>query len=1138
MKKLLLWLAFWAFCPFVWAQSFQISQNSYQKVSISFTTGALSVENVSVPEGDFSAIALPDYGSSYVPGAPQLPQFCKLLQVPVCDSVVATVVNAQYRDYDASELGVTYPVFPTQISAAKNGIVPPFAYDQAVYSTDAFYALPLVSVEKAGVKRDAALANVYVSPVQYNPVSQKFRIYSRVDVEFTFVNADMAATTALKKFSSPMFSLNQDQVINKMQSDRSEFQGTPIKYLIIGNSMFESNVDLAEFVAWKRRLGYIVEVAFTSDANVGSTTTSIKNFIQNKYDNATDEDPAPTYILLLGDREQLPAFNTQISSENHITDLYYATLSGNDFLPDCYYGRLSATNNQQLSNQIEKILMYEQYSMPDPSYLGNAVLIAGTDANWAPTHANGQVNYITTNYMNVDNPRYTNVMAHLYDCSSQAAQIRAEVSAGSGWTNYTAHGGDDCWADPEFNVSQVYQLQNTNKYGLMIGNCCVSGHFNTSECFGEALLRAEKKGAMGYIGASNNTYWGEDFYWAVGYRSNVTANPVYMANALGMYDKLFHTHDEDYSVWVSTIGGIMTGGNMAVQSSSSSAKQYYWEIYHCFGDPSVRTYLGVPSEMPVSADPVIALSNTSEEIHYSIQVAPYAYVAFTHESTLVAATFADESGNVTFTFPASIEEGSYELVVMAQNYIPYFQEVLVFVANGPYVIPSNVEVLENSVFYEGATVRMNLSLTNVGVSGASVVYATLTPGTPVTMLQDSVFVGSLAANATEVRNNAFSFVMPASEDYANLPFTLSIHWQDTIITRSVNVRVKLPKVTMDDYTTTVNQAIVQNYSAGDEVVFTFTNKNRGHAAVTSGSVDLTCNYSGAHVLTDLSSIDGMLPNAVVEKSFYVQIADTVPNKSLIPLYYHIAYDNVLQIDTLYIMVGSDFDGFESGDFTQFNWTMNNNPWIIVSENAHSGTYCARSAQNLPHSAKSQMSISVSLPTEAPLSYYRKVSSEAGYDKFFCYVDGTQVDETSGNNPWTYISTMIPAGTHTLKFSYEKDWSQYSGSDCAWIDDISLPCVGLMVIEDLTDTTEVGVEDYELARATVYPNPTSEWVNIESETPAQKLVLFDLNGRVVKAVNLAAANRYQLNMNDVPAGFYLLQITFDNQRTQNLKIIKR
>ena len=1134
MKRLFFLMAIVCLSQMVFGQSYRLNQSTYQKVAITFTSGELSVQDISVPEGDFTMVSLPDYGSSYVPGAPQLPQLCKLLQIPVCESVVATVVNAQYRDYDAEELGVSHPVFPTQISAAKNGIVPPFAYDQAVYSTDAFYSLPLVSVEKAGVKRDVALANVYVSPVQYNPVTHKFRIYSRVDVEFTFENADMAATMALKKFSSPMFSLNQDLVINKMQSDRSEyFQGASIKYLIIGNSMFESNDDLAEFVAWKRRLGYLVEVAFTGDANVGTSTTSIKNFIQNKYDNATAEDPAPTFILLLGDRDQLPAFNTQVSGENHITDLYYATLSGNDFLPDCFYGRLSATNNQQLSNQIEKILMYEQYSMPDPSYLGKAVLIAGTDPNFGPTHANGQVNYITSNYMNTSNPRYTNVMAHLYDCSSEAALIRSEVSAGAGWVNYTAHGSQTSWADPEFNTSHVAQLQNTDRYGLMIGNCCQSGDFKISECFGEALLRAEKKGAMGYIGASNNSLWGEDFYWAVGVRSNITANPTYMASATGMYDKLFHTHNEDYTNWVSTIGGLMAGGNMAVQSSSSSYKRYYWEIYHCFGDPSIRVFLGIPSTMDVSANSVIVVGATN----YNVHVDPYAYVALTKDMDLVASAFADESGNVSFSLPNSLDPGTYELVALGQNAIPYFQDIQVIIPSGSYVIPTMVEVAENTVFSEGATVRMNLSLSNVGVSDATMVYATLTPNSPMTMLQDSIFVGNIAVNGIENRTNAFSFVMPASEDYVNLPFTLSVHWLDTVITRDVNVRVKLPKVTMEEYTTSVNHTLVQNYSAGDEVMFTFKNVNRGHAEVNSGSLDLTCNYSGVTVTTDMLPINGFAPNAVTMASFQVEIADTVPQKSMVPLYYHIYYDNIHQVDTIYITVGSDFDGFESGDFTQNEWSMNAYPWIIVSD-AHSGNFSARSAQGLPHQGKSQMSITISTPSAASLSYYRKVSSEANYDKFFLYVDNSPVDQADGNVPWTYFTTMIPAGSHTIKFSYEKDYSQISGSDCAWIDDVNLPCVGIMVIEDLTDSTQVGVQTHATVRANVYPNPSSEWVNIESEIPVQKIVMYDLNGRLVKAINLSATNRYQLNMNDLPSGFYMMQLTFDNQRTQNLKIIKR
>ena len=95
MKTWLLLAAIVGLCQFVFAQNVQITQNSYQKVAISFETGALSVSDISLPEGDFTVISLPGYGNIYSPGMPQLPQLAKLLQIPVCDSVVATVTNVQ-----------------------------------------------------------------------------------------------------------------------------------------------------------------------------------------------------------------------------------------------------------------------------------------------------------------------------------------------------------------------------------------------------------------------------------------------------------------------------------------------------------------------------------------------------------------------------------------------------------------------------------------------------------------------------------------------------------------------------------------------------------------------------------------------------------------------------------------------------------------------------------------------------------------------------------------------------------------------------------------------------------------------------------------------------------------------------------
>ncbi|MDR3339127.1 MAG: hypothetical protein LBT25_03355, partial [Candidatus Symbiothrix sp.] len=90
-----------------------------------------------------------------------------------------------------------------------------------------------------------------------------------------------------------------------------------------------------------------------------------------------------------------------------------------------------------------------------------------------------------------------------------------------------------------------------------------------------------------YIGASYYTYWSEDFWWAVGFKT-VTLNPSYNSVHLGAYDRMFHTHNEPQSEWCNMQGQLMIGGNLAVQESTSSRKLYYWEIYHLMGDPSLK----------------------------------------------------------------------------------------------------------------------------------------------------------------------------------------------------------------------------------------------------------------------------------------------------------------------------------------------------------------------------------------------------------------------------------------------------------------------------------------------------------------------------------------------------------------------
>ncbi len=657
-------------------QAYRLMHNDSKKIQLRLNSTTLSSVEVKTELGNFSRLMMDQFHSSVQVGDPELPTLVKLIEIPLCDDIELRVTPGEFIIYDAAALDISYPVFPAQPSYEKSyeGPITLIKNDSTYEQNRFFAAVPLVTVNPIGQMRDYNLAELTFSPVSYNPVTEQFKVYQSVEVEIRFVNSRPEETAAMKRlYSTPMMGVPASLLMNPTDPQPAELEHNPIKMVIVSDPMFEAQ--LAPFIEWKKRKGFIVDLALTSNPNVGTTTTTIKNYLQAQYDNATETDPAPTFVLFVGDVAQIPTF--QGATGIHVTDLYYVTYTAGDYLPDAYYGRFSANNAAQLAPQLEKTLMYEMYTMPDPTYLDDAVLVAGTDDYWSPTHANGQVNYLSDNYINTGYG-YSNIYKHLYPATSQAALIRQKIGNGVGFANYTAHCTSAGWSDPSFEIHHVSSMNNENKYGLIIGNCCQSGMFDNSACFAEMLLRADKKGAMAYIGASNSTYWNEDFYWTVGLRSIINANPTYQPNNLGAYDRLFHTHNEDHSEWMVSNMAICKAGNLAVQSSTSGRKKYYWEVYHLFGDPSVISYLTQPDEMNVTAPTVLTTGISS----MSLTAAPYAYVALVKNGVLIGANFADAIGTVTLTFDPLTETGEYELAAWGQNYQQYFDTINVIDPSG------------------------------------------------------------------------------------------------------------------------------------------------------------------------------------------------------------------------------------------------------------------------------------------------------------------------------------------------------------------------------------------------------------------------------------------------------------------------
>ena len=135
--------------------------------------------------------------------------------------------------------------------------------------------------------------------------------------------------------------------------------------------------------------------------------------------------------------------------------------------------------------------------------------------------------------------------------------------------------------------------------------------------------------------------------------------------------------------------------------------------------------------------------------------------------------------------------------------------------------------------------------------------------------------------------------------------------------------------------------------------------------------------------------------------------------------------------------------------TTFSWDLGSPPsWSLDNSTSSSGNVSLRSGVVSDNQASS---ISLTLFTEsANGSFAYKVDSESGYDFLIFSVDGAQVESWSGDTGWSNYSFLLSAGTHTLQWTYSKDYTVSNGQDAAWIDNLDLPNGLFMTNPEVTD----------------------------------------------------------------------------------------
>ncbi|GAB1419790.1 hypothetical protein MASR2M12_25550 [Bacteroidales bacterium] len=815
----------------------QVVEDNFNTTKLNFTFSAIQSMDIQAERGLFSEIYIPGAYSIGGLGTPGLPAAKHLIEIPFGADVSVKVVNYTTTEFKLADYGIANQIMPVQPSIRKDQTLEdvPFEFDSKLYQKDGFIGYDIASVEVLGVLRSYRLARLTIAPVEYNPVSGIIRVYNDIQVEVTYTNSDVVLNDYIKSSTwSPYFEPIKQKLLNSSTRDypaHPDLTKYPVKYLIIADRMFEN--DLQPFISWKTKKGFKVIVAYTDV--IGTTYNQIQTYVHGQYNSGTPADPAPSFVLFVGDTPQIPAI--QGSSSQKMTDLYYCSVDG-DYFPEMYYGRLSARTSAQLVPQIEKILYYERYQFADPTYLNNVTLIAGADSYWNPAVGQAAIQYGTQNYFNAAHG-FTNVNTYLTSYSGCYDPARIAV----GFINYTAHCSETSWGDPLLSQSAVNGFSNQNKYPLALGNCCLAADFGYAECIGETWMRAPNKGAVTYIGSSPSSYWFEDFYWAVGafplQGNNNGYVPTYNETTWGAYDSQFVT---DYV----TTSGMVFVGNLAVTEvhlqnyPSHSSPIYYWQAYNVLGDPSLVIYMNEGENNTVSHLPILPIGLNT----YEVTALPGSYVGISKDGVLHGSALVGPSGVVEVNIQPVLSSGNVDIVVTKPQYKPYTVQVPAAALVGPYVVLDSYTINDaggnnNGLADYGETIPLNVTIKNVGADPSAAVTVTVSGTNPYVSLTSSpskVFP-AVAPNTTATVNNAFTFSVAnfVPDQYqASFPLTLtdgSATWQSTLrITLQAPALAIAPEIMVVDNVTGNGDGILD---PGETANIKVTLTNSGHSTLSN-----------------------------------------------------------------------------------------------------------------------------------------------------------------------------------------------------------------------------------------------------------------------------------------------------------------
>lgn len=1084
-----------------------LKQESTQKLVLNFSIHDLMIDDLEVDGSTMKTLGIPGIFLPNDEGAPNLPGSSRIIAVPEGANVSFTVKS--YRTETINQIDIApAPRIPLDTERG------PLSYkkNQQIYSSNSYYPQQVVNISERTEIRGLDIVYLGITPFQYNPVTKELVIYRDIEVEVTFTggNGHFGEDRLRSRWWDPII---EDAVINyqsipEIDYSKVKSQGkTPdFEYVIIipNDPVFISWADSIKI--WRTLQGIKTGVVKTSDIG-GNTTSAIETYVNNAY-NTWDIPPAA--FLLIGDYGTSgstivsPIYNNYCVSDN-----IYADIDGNH-LPDVVFARMTAQNATHLETMITKFLSYERTPPTAANFYNQPITALGWQTErwfqicsevvggfWKnaqgknPVRINaiysgtpGSVWSTATNTATVVNyfgPSGLNYIpaspATLGGWSGgNATMVNNAINSGAFALQHRDHGYEQGWGEPDYSSTNIDGCHNTgtNLPWVFSINCLTAKYNYSSEVFSEKFHRykynGQNSGALGVTGASEVSY--------------SFVNDAYV---WGMMDNLWPNFMPAYGTNPPSRDVLPAFGNAAgkiflSQSAwpyNTNNKEVTYHLFHHHGDAFTTVYSEVPQYLTVLHDAVLLSGMTT----YNVTANDGSFIALTVNGEIIG-TGEGTGSPVAISIPVQTPGNVMTITVTKQNYYRYTSQVNIIPPSGAYVSYNAHTISDpsgnnNGLADYGENILVNMTLKNLGSATANNVTATISSADAnITITDNTQDWGTIEAGMTSTQAAAFAFtVNTVIPDQHVVSFTINVNGDgDVLWTSYFTVMLNAP--VLDIGSITYNDAVGGNGNGrldpGETVEVTVANSNTGHSASPVAEAAFTCASPYVTIITGNDNLGVIGASGNAEANFSISVDASAPIGTPVSFDYSLVAGGYNAAETFNTEIGLIVEDFETGNFNRYPWTFAGNAnWTAATDDKYEGTYSAKSGV-ISHSQSTTLQVALTVLNAGNISFYKKVSSESGYDYLRFYIDGTQMGQWSGAVDWSQETFPVTAGSHIFKWTYSKDGSVVSGSDCAWVDFVVFPSldmaplltIGNMTLNDAAGNNNGQLDPGETVQVTI------------------------------------------------------------------------